>query len=334
MRILISTGVYPPQIGGPAQYAKNLLEEFEKEGHDVSVAKYTFEKKLPVGLRHLVFFAKSFFILLSSDFAIALDTFSVGVPTIIASKLLRKKVIVRIAGDFLWESYVERTGNLILLRNFYTFKPTLSFKEKIIFWFSKEIIKKSDHIVFSTKWQRDIWLKPYSIDLEKTSIIENFFYKKEDQKYEVKNFIWPVRPLKLKNGRLLYRAFAEAKKKDSKLILDDGRYPHDELMKRIEGCYAVILPSISDVSPNVIIDAIAYGKPFIMTEESGYAEKFKKIGIFVNPLDENDIKEKILTLSDKKVYEDYKEKILGYSYKHSYRQIAGEYLKTFNSLKK
>lgn len=27
MKILITTGVYPPKIGGPAQYAKNMVKE-------------------------------------------------------------------------------------------------------------------------------------------------------------------------------------------------------------------------------------------------------------------------------------------------------------------
>jgi len=29
MKILIATGIYPPDIGGPAKYAKSLAEELE-----------------------------------------------------------------------------------------------------------------------------------------------------------------------------------------------------------------------------------------------------------------------------------------------------------------
>ena len=38
MKILISTGIYPPDIGGPAQYARNLYATWKKQGHDVKVA--------------------------------------------------------------------------------------------------------------------------------------------------------------------------------------------------------------------------------------------------------------------------------------------------------
>jgi hypothetical protein len=62
MKILIATGIYPPKIGGPAQYALNLKNEFEKMGHGVRVKTYGIEGKLPTGFRHLFFFFKIIYI--------------------------------------------------------------------------------------------------------------------------------------------------------------------------------------------------------------------------------------------------------------------------------
>ena len=56
MKILICTGIYPPEIGGPAQYAKNLSEFWQKEGHRVNVKVFSRFNFLPTGLRHLVYF--------------------------------------------------------------------------------------------------------------------------------------------------------------------------------------------------------------------------------------------------------------------------------------
>ena len=119
MKILITTGIYPPKIGGPAQYAKNLKEAFEKMGHIVSVKTYNIDDKIPTGIRHLYFFLKILPKIIWSDVVFSLDTFSVGLPTVLASKIFNKKCIIRTGGDFLWEQYVERTKNKILLRNFY-----------------------------------------------------------------------------------------------------------------------------------------------------------------------------------------------------------------------
>ena len=60
LNILITTGVYPPKIGGPAQYAKNLKIAFEKSGNTVSIQTFNFENYLPSGIRHIYFFIKIF----------------------------------------------------------------------------------------------------------------------------------------------------------------------------------------------------------------------------------------------------------------------------------
>ena len=55
MKILIATPLYPPDLGGPGQYAHNLEQEFKKLGHEVRVAKFSEVKRWPSGLRHLLY---------------------------------------------------------------------------------------------------------------------------------------------------------------------------------------------------------------------------------------------------------------------------------------
>ena len=119
MKILIATGIFPPEIGGPAEYAKNLQEIWTRQGHAVSVKIFSKFNKIPTGLRHLVYF---FYILrkaVSADFIVCLDTFSAALPTVLWAVLFNKKIFLRTGGDFLWETYVERTGDLVLLKDFY-----------------------------------------------------------------------------------------------------------------------------------------------------------------------------------------------------------------------
>ena len=179
MKILIATGIYPPEIGGPAQYAKNLVAEFERQGHRVKVLTYRLEHYLPTGLRHLFFFLRTLLALPGTNFILASDTFSVGFPAVLAAKLLNKKIMIRTGGDFLWESYVERTGDLVLLRKFYekikTGLAKLSLKEKIIFRLTHWTVNHCSKLVFSTEWQKDIWRMPYDLDLQRTKIIENYY---------------------------------------------------------------------------------------------------------------------------------------------------------------
>src|SRR3990167_3921224 len=78
MRILIATGIYPPAVGGPSQYAKNVKMEWEKKGYMVKVRTFRFERYLPSGFRHFFYFLKIIPEVLWCDFIFVLDTFSVG----------------------------------------------------------------------------------------------------------------------------------------------------------------------------------------------------------------------------------------------------------------
>src|SRR3990167_4912909 len=126
--ILICSGIYPPDIGGPAKYAKNLTDEFSRNGNKVKVLAYGIEKKLPIAIRHMWYFLRTIFALPKADLVIGLDIFSTGFPAVLAGKIFGKKTILRVGGDFLWETYIESTGHLIKLKDFYEKQLRLSLK--------------------------------------------------------------------------------------------------------------------------------------------------------------------------------------------------------------
>ncbi|MDP3996353.1 MAG: hypothetical protein Q8P86_01515 [bacterium] len=328
MKIVIATGIYPPQIGGPAQYAKNLALAFESLGHAVSVVHYKFENLLPTGLRHVFFFLRVFGRMLKADFVVSLDSFSVGFPTAVATGILGKKHVMRTGGDFLWESYVERTGDTVLLKNFYdTRLAKLSFKEKVIFSLTKWTLKKADKVVFSTDWQRSIWARPYEMNWQNTAIIENYYGPKEkSEKPTVKTFLGATRKLKWKNHARLKSAFAMAKVKERDIELDLENEPYDKFIQKMKKCYAVVLLSLGDISPNMILDSVRFSKPFILTRENGLYDRLKDVGMFADPEDENDIAEKIKDLCQPEVYEEYRRRVEGFTFVHTYEDIAKEFL--------
>src|SRR3989344_790659 len=160
-RLIIATGIYPPQIGGPALYAQHLATEFKALGGEVQVVTYgQLERFLPFGLRQLSYFLKLWRAVGPGDQVLALDAFSVALPVAWLRCLKRIKVIIRIGGDFLWESYVERTGKLIPLSHFYQTKLSITFKERIIFKLTRWLLARADGLAFTTDWQRQIWQTP------------------------------------------------------------------------------------------------------------------------------------------------------------------------------
>ncbi|MEK7088164.1 MAG: glycosyltransferase family 4 protein [Patescibacteria group bacterium] len=335
MKIVIATGIYPPEIGGPAQYAKNLKAEFEANGHRVKVLTYRLEKKMPTGFRHLWFFLRCFLAFPRSDLVVALDTFSVAMPAVAAARLLGKKIIIRTGGDFLWEWYVERTGDLVLLKDFYqTRLDKLNFKEKIVFKLSRWTVRNASRLIFSTEWQKRIWLPVYGFDEAKTTIVENYYGPKGPSfPSPEKNFLAGTRPLKWKNSARLAEAFNKAKVKNARIIYDNATKPFEKFMDKVAHCHAVILASLGDVSPNFILDAIRHNKPFILTKETGLYARLKDIGIFVDPENTDDIADKILYLADEKNYEQCRKKIESFNWTHTWSQIADEFLTVYSKIK-
>lgn len=336
-RILITTGIYPPKIGGPAQYAKNLKEVFGKNGYSVKVKTFNFEDRLPTGVRHVYFFLKIIPEILVSDFVLALDTFSVGLPSVLAAKVCAKKIITRTGGDFLWEQYVERTGKKVLFRNFYTQeKNNFSLKEKVIFKLTRWILRSTSKVVFSTEWQREIFVQAYGLNIQNTTIIENYYGLKEadvEPDFKLKTIVASSRNLKWKNLDTLKHIFSKKESKipkDVSLFIRESNF--DDFIKIIKKSYAVMLVSLGDISPNMILDAIRYNKPFICTKEVGILDRIKDVGIFVDPLDEKEIEDAVIKLLDKEEYEKWRQKVRNFDFVHTWEDMAREYLKIFNSI--
>ncbi|MEK7612043.1 MAG: glycosyltransferase [Patescibacteria group bacterium] len=331
-RIIIASGIVPPEIGGPAYYAKELSQALEIQGNKARLIAYGRLKRLPTGLRHIAYSFKLLFSLIFSrpSFLIALDTFSVGFPAVLMGKLMGVPVMVRTGGDFLWEFYVERTGEKIMLSDFYRQPRAFTLKERIIFRLTGWTLLHAKFVIFSTPYQRDIFIPAYGINESRTAIIENCYdVPMASEEPAQKNFICFTRQLVWKNINTLERAFEKAKINSSDILLETGTLPRAEYLEKLKACYAVILVSLGDISPNMILEAIAYGKPFILTTENGLENRLSGIGLRVNPQDETAITEAISHLADNHVYKKEKKKISTFSFRHSYEDIAREFLTLF-----
>lgn len=110
MQICLATPLYPPDPGGPATYARILEEALPSKGIAVRMVSFGSVRRLPPGIRHLVYF----FLLLhrgrGADLILALDPVSVGLPAVLAAKVLRKPLMMKIVGDYAWEQGRQRFG--------------------------------------------------------------------------------------------------------------------------------------------------------------------------------------------------------------------------------
>jgi len=110
MKILIATGIYPPEIGGPATYAKLLHDRLPSYGFTTDILPFREVRQWPKIIRHLVYLFKILRRGREADLIFTQDPVSTGLPSIIGGKMLGKKVIIRVAGDYAWEQGRSRFG--------------------------------------------------------------------------------------------------------------------------------------------------------------------------------------------------------------------------------
>jgi len=111
--VLIATGIYPPDIGGPATIIGELKKSLEQNDFGVKVITYSdgaFSVDDVVRIKKNRRFAKLSYLFnlfrlsFSADIIYATDTYSVGYFAYLLKKLWRKPYIIRFAGDSAWET--------------------------------------------------------------------------------------------------------------------------------------------------------------------------------------------------------------------------------------
>ena len=177
MNILIATGLYPPEIGGPATYTEILEEELPKLGHTPVIVPFGLVRGLPKIIRHIVYFflvAKRGF---RSDVIYALDPVSVGLPALLVAKLMRKRFLVRIAGDYAWEQGTARYGVKDSLDTFSKkmkeYKVVVQLLKKVEFF----VARYAERVIVPSKYLKKI-VSNWGIDGSHISVIYNSLDRK------------------------------------------------------------------------------------------------------------------------------------------------------------
>lgn len=153
-KVFIATGVYPPESGGPATYAKLLEERLPPLGFEVSVLPFRVVRHLPKVVRHAAYFFASLKRASGSDIIYALDTVSVGFPAALAALLLRKKFVVRVPGDYAWEQARQRFNVTDELDAFQ--KKTYGFRIAVLRSVQKFVVRRAGAVVVPSEYMRAI----------------------------------------------------------------------------------------------------------------------------------------------------------------------------------
>lgn len=318
--ILLATGSYPPESGGPATYAKILNDELPVQGVSVIVVKFSEVRKYPVGIRHIVYL----FLLLKYtsgiDVIYAMDPVSVGLPAYLASLISRKPLVVKIVGDYAWEQGVQRFGvkkhlDEFVLGNFGLFVRVLVYLERLV-------ARHASHIIVPSKYLKKI-VGLWGIEEKKISVVYNASppvasvgnknVLRGVLKFHGKYIVSVGRLVPHKNVRGLIDAFVDLQKKgisaklliigsgpeeerlrayvedaDIKDVIFAGTLSHDVTLAYIKAADALVLNSSYEGFSHLLLESLILGTPTIATNVGGNPELIvhEKTGLLI-PYGEN-----------------------------------------------
>lgn len=350
MKILLVCSIFPPDIGGPAIYAKKLAEELEKIGDEVRIVSGKNARSLSSLLREAR----------RADVCYALSSSPrILIPLFFAARFWRKKIFVRIGGDFLWERAFESGASQLPLKLYYE-QHKKSLKEKLIFTGFIYAFNKLDGIIFSTHFQKELYKKYYKLKKVPFLVIENPYPKctKEIREFPASplEVIYAGRLLELKNIDTLLFAFHDVRRKAGidmvlKIIgegpeernLRDGvrrlgldgavRFmrpmPQNEIFEELKKCWLAVLPSISEVSPNFVLDACACGAPILTTREVGLSKKMMGKIVVFNPQDKRELTAQMYNLLDSDAWSSYQREIVQLDMERTFKEVVREHRKLF-----
>lgn len=165
IQLLVATGLYPPDIGGPATYSRMLEEKLHAHGVDVTIIAFGTVRHLPKVFRHIVFAWRLYKASKGKDVIYALDPISVGIPARVVSALTRKPFIVRLGGDYAWEQGQQRFGLTQTLDD-YTYHPKgVPMLVTALAFIQRRIVRSASFVVLPSEYLKRIvatWGVPVS----------------------------------------------------------------------------------------------------------------------------------------------------------------------------
>ena len=364
-RILIATGIFPPEVGGPATYSKILLDELPENGFGVAVATYGASKTLPWLIRHALFGLRVFFMVMRHDVLYSQDAVNSGVVSAISAFVWRKKFILKIVGDYAWEQGVQRFGVKEVLDDF--LKNKYRWEVELLRKIQKFAANRADKIIVPSEYLKGV-VEKWGVRGEKICVVYNAFEPLEnDYKKKAKEELFPDKVI-VSAGRLvpwkgfdalidimpeILKIFPETKL----FIIGDGpemtklevKIKNRELAKQVfmlgklstqELVYYLfadvfVLNTAYEGFSHQILEAMAIGTPVITTKIGGNPELVEDgiSGILVEFNDKEALTNSILKLlQDEKLAQKLSTAAVKKAHKFVSKRMIGDTIKIITNL--
>jgi len=283
MRILIATGLYPPESGGPATYTKLLEERLPALGFSVVVLPFSAVRPLPKVLRHAAYFFKCWSMARRADVVFAQDTVSVGLPAALAAALMRKAFVVRVPGDYAWEQGRQRFGVKEELDQFQTKK--YGWRVELLRKLQRFVVRRARLVIAPSKYMQKIvsgWEVSPVLIYNGIGLPVPTQLPERDPGFLV---VTIARRVPWKGIEALERVVAREKGWQLKVI---DTLPRAEALGWAKAADAFVLNSTYEGLSHVLLEVMSLGTPIVATAVGGNPELVddEADGLLIPPKDD------------------------------------------------
>ncbi|OGD63383.1 hypothetical protein A2160_02780 [Candidatus Beckwithbacteria bacterium RBG_13_42_9] len=291
MKILLTTSIFPPDIGGPATYVDKLAEKLAPN-HQVEVVTFSDQKisdrpfkVYKVGikgnsiLRQWHLFRTVYRQAKNVDIIYSQGAMVVGLMSVLVGKLLKKKIIIKFVGDEVWERAQTDKIFPVSLKTFYHKSPAGGYK--FLSWLQKLSMQLTIQIITPSKELKRFLINIYGISAAKISVIPNAAEGQIFKAAKIKNqLIFAGRLVPWKYVGDIIRAVALAQRKNPWRLVIVGKGPekkrliqlsknlqvnwvyfagalsHKQTLRKISQSQILLLYSSYEGLPHVLIEAM------------------------------------------------------------------------------
>lgn len=189
IKILIATGIFPPDIGGPATMIKELIRSLvnnnfklrvityaetggcsELNYGDKTVNVYNINRSKNIFFKYFFYLRRLLRLAKWANVIYATDTYSVGYFAYLANKIMGVKYIIRFAGDSAWETAVSNNWTNDYIMDFQ--KKVYEDRIEKIKDKRKKILINADTVIAVSNFMADI-AREIGVKEDKIKIIYN-----------------------------------------------------------------------------------------------------------------------------------------------------------------